>query len=114
MRKILFALLIALSILALVACKEEPAHEHTWDEGKVSTPSSCTSEGVKTYTCTGCGETKTEAVPASGHVLLAVEAKASTCEEQGVAAHYKCTVCNKLFSDAAGTNCSRMLQEQLK
>ena len=103
MRKILFALLIALSILALVACKEEPAHEHTWDEGKVSTPSSCTSEGVKTYTCTGCGETKTEAVPASGHVLLAVEAKASTCEEQGVAAHYKCTVCNKLFSDAAGT-----------
>ena len=41
---------------------------HTWDEGKVTTEPTCTEAGVKTYTCTVCKETKTEAVAALGHV----------------------------------------------
>jgi len=30
---------------------EEGAHEHTWDEGTVTTEPTCTEPGVKTYTC---------------------------------------------------------------
>jgi len=39
---------------------------HAWDEGVVTTPATVGNAGVKTFTCTrlGCGETKTEAIPA--------------------------------------------------
>ena len=48
---------------------EVPALEHDWDEGEETTPASCETEGVKTFTCqrTGCGTTKTEPIPATGH-----------------------------------------------
>ncbi|MBQ7713568.1 MAG: S-layer homology domain-containing protein [Oscillospiraceae bacterium] len=46
----------------------EPApHTHVWNAGVVTTPATCVSSGVKTYTCTGCGATRLEAVPAFGH-----------------------------------------------
>ena len=37
-----------------------PAAGHTWDEGEVTVPPTTEQEGVKTYTCTVCQETKTE------------------------------------------------------
>ena len=41
-----------------------PEHNtHTWDAGKVTQEPTETAEGVKTYTCTVCGETRTEAIP---------------------------------------------------
>ena len=43
------------------------ACEHVWDDGVVTKEPDCVNEGVKTYTCTVCGETKTEAIPANGH-----------------------------------------------
>ncbi|MBR4720187.1 MAG: hypothetical protein IK057_00330, partial [Clostridia bacterium] len=45
------------------ACGEEETEAHAWDEGVVTTEPTTTSEGVKTYTCTVCGATKTEAIP---------------------------------------------------
>ena len=36
---------------------------HTWDEGKVTTEPTVTTEGVKTFTCTKCSATKTESIP---------------------------------------------------
>ncbi len=36
---------------------------HTWNAGEVTTPPTVNAEGVKTYTCTTCQATKTEAVP---------------------------------------------------
>ena len=37
--------------------------EHSWDSGAITTPATTEKEGVKTYTCTVCKATKTEAVP---------------------------------------------------
>ena len=45
----------------------KPCEEHTWDEGKVTKEPTCTEEGEIVYTCTRCGETKTETLPATGH-----------------------------------------------
>lgn len=45
----------------------EPAHVHVWDEGVVTTPATCETDGVRTYTCSGCGVQRTEAIPATGH-----------------------------------------------
>ena len=39
---------------------------------------------------------------AKGHTLTAVEAVPATCETAGVKAHWVCSVCGKLFSDAEG------------
>ena len=36
--------------------------EHSWDSGKITTEPTAQAEGVKTYTCTICHATKTEAV----------------------------------------------------
>lgn len=36
---------------------------HSWNNGEITTPATETTEGVKTYTCTACGETKTESIP---------------------------------------------------
>lgn len=45
---------------------EKPAGQHTWDAGKVTKEPTETEAGIKTYTCTTCKATKTEAVPAVG------------------------------------------------
>lgn len=36
---------------------------HRWDEGKVTQAPTYDAEGVRTFTCTECGETKTESIP---------------------------------------------------
>lgn len=36
--------------------------DHTWDAGTITTQPTDTADGVKTFTCTACGETKTEPV----------------------------------------------------
>ncbi len=40
--------------------------EHVWDEGRITTKATQEAEGVKTFTCTTCGQTKTEAVTFTG------------------------------------------------
>ena len=52
-----------------VAQEVVPALGHDWDEGKITTPATATTDGVKTFTCKRCGETKTEAIPATGGEL---------------------------------------------
>ena len=37
---------------------------HDWGEGQVTTAPTLEQEGVRTFTCSRCGETKTEAIPA--------------------------------------------------
>ena len=49
-----------------VACPTESG-QHTWDDGQVTTAATCTENGVMTYTCTMCSDTKTEVIPATGH-----------------------------------------------
>ncbi len=59
----------------------ESAHTHTWDEGVVETPATCTETGVLVKTCTypGCGETTEEEIPVIAHNF--VDGKCSVCGE---------------------------------
>lgn len=43
----------------------EDAHEHSYTS-TVTTAATCTTDGVRTYTCS-CGDSYTEAIPATGH-----------------------------------------------
>lgn len=60
---------------------------HIWNEGAITKPATCYSEGVKTFECTVCGAKKTEAVAidANAHVWNdGVVTKAPTCSAEGV------------------------------
>ena len=46
-----------------VTCGETWQEEHTWDGGVVTTAPDCKTPGVKTYTCTACGEEMPEDLP---------------------------------------------------
>lgn len=47
----------------------KPAHQHSYTATVTANPT-CTSAGVKTYTCS-CGNSYTEAIPATGHNFVA-------------------------------------------
>ncbi len=54
----------------LVAQRYIPATGvHTWNDGEVTVRATCDAEGTMTYTCTVCGGTKTEPIPAIGSLL---------------------------------------------
>ena len=44
-----------------------PALGHKWNSGVITKKATCTADGVKTYTCSNCGEKKTEAIAKTGH-----------------------------------------------
>ncbi|MBO4870127.1 MAG: hypothetical protein J5585_10495, partial [Clostridia bacterium] len=48
-------------------CANDASHvetaAHEWNGGEITTAATTTAEGVKTFTCTVCGETMTEAIP---------------------------------------------------
>lgn len=77
--------------------------EHSWGEGQVTTEPTCTQEGMKTYTCAGCGKTRTETIPATGHTAVAYPAVAATCTTEGHAAGTQCSVCGAILSGGEAT-----------
>lgn len=72
-------------------------HVHSWDDGMVTVPATCTQDGVRTYTCTDCGEQKTESIPATGHTPVTDVAVAPTCTEPGLTQGSHCSVCGKII-----------------
>ena len=79
-----------------------PATGHNWNNGEITTAATCTTDGVKTYTCLDCAETKIETIPALGHGMTIIEAKDATCTEAGNNAYYHCSRCDKYFKDIEG------------
>ena len=69
-------------------------HEHSWDAGKVTKSATCTKDGEKIYTCSGCGETKTEVIKATGHKMGAWKTVASATTQKEGRQERSCTICN--------------------
>lgn len=77
-----------------IAIERSWACDHTWDDGKVTTEPTCTQTGVKTYTCSKCGSTRTEEIEAKGHTAVTDAAVAATCTETGLTEGSHCSVCD--------------------
>ena len=115
-------------------CGDTQYAAHTWDSGKVTKAATCKDTGEKLYTCTACGETKTEAIAKTnnhtygswekntaenhkhtckvcGNVETAAHTwdsgkvtKAATCKDAGEKL-YTCTACGETKTEAiAKTN----------
>lgn len=80
------------------AQEEISAKGHRWNEGEITTAPTCENAGVKTYTCTVCNATKTEAIDATGHTPVEVAEQPATCTEAGHKAGTKCSVCKAILS----------------
>lgn len=121
------------SVVYCAVCGEELSREtvtveasgHAWDDGTVKTEATCAQAGEVMYTCTLCGETRTESVPrkehtpgggptctepqicvfcgtvlssAKGHTVETVAATEATCTERGNTAGTRCSVCGEVLS----------------
>ena len=83
-----------------------PTGAHVWDGGTVTTAPTETTPGVRTFTCTVCDQTRTEAIPATGaHDYRFTETIAPTCTDGGYDL-YTCSGCGaterRNLTDAAG------------
>ena len=84
--------------------KWNDTHEHVWGEGTITTKPTCTTPGVKTYTCSVCNKTKTEEIPATGHQHTEVRnVKEATCKEEGYTGDTYCTDCGEKLSSGEPT-----------
>ena len=55
------------------------SHTHAFGAWTVTTPATCTTDGVETRSC-ACGETETRAIPATGHVDADHDGKCDVCQ----------------------------------
>ncbi len=70
---------------------------HKYDDGKITKQPTCTATGVKTFTCSECGATKTETIKANGHTEVIDKAVAATCTTDGKTEGSHCSVCGKVI-----------------
>lgn len=69
----------------------EDDHYHVYTS-RVTTPATCDSTGIRTYTC-ACGDSYTEVIPLSeGHQLVLTDGTEATCVTSGTAT-YTCLIC---------------------
>ena len=97
-------------------CNAPETVTHTWNEGEITSDSTCTEAGVKTYTCTaeGCGGTYTEAVALAGHTFGdIIPAKETSCKEPGNVEYKQCEVCSLYFAANAETNATNGAETNL-
>ena len=83
-----------------------PTGAHDWGNGVVTTAPTETTPGVRTFTCTVCSQTRTEAIPATGaHDYRFTKNVAPTCTDGGYDL-YTCSGCGaterRNLTDAAG------------
>ena len=69
-------------------------HTHAFGDWTVTTPATCTEDGVKSRSC-ACGETETRAIPATGHSFGEwTVTTPATCTEDGVESR-SCAACGE-------------------
>ena len=66
---------------------------HSWDDGTITNQASCTETGIITYTCTVCGQTKTEIIPVVPHQWTEGVVVISATHTTDGLMRFECTVC---------------------
>ena len=116
MKKIKFAVLLITFLMAMTmlftACDETMPSTGNQDNpstsatqcdhnytSKVTTKATCTKDGVKTFTCSVCNDSYTEAIAATGkHNYTSKVTTKATCTKDGVKT-FTCSVCNKSYTE---------------
>ena len=78
-------------LASITVYAEAGGHSHSWSEW-TGTEATCTTAGEKSRTCSGCGETETQTIPAAGHTYVYADGVLS------------CSVCSATFEPAPIVN----------
>lgn len=93
---ILCAVAALLCVMGLSACKKK-GHVHEWGEWTVEKEPTCSEEGKRMRTCSGCTEVETEAIEKTAHTYdverIADETLKSAATCTGAAVYYKSCAC---------------------
>ncbi len=85
--------------------QEIPPHTHTYDAGAVTKEPTCYQTGIKTFTCTSCGASYTEEIPATGNHVYSdtytVDKQPTTTEEGSESRHCTTPGCTAHIDDRA-------------
>ncbi len=70
--------------------------------GEVTEEPTCELTGTMTYTCSGCGDSYTEEIPAyhNGNLTYVAAVEPIDCATPGHIEYYTCPCCNEYFTDA--------------
>lgn len=79
-------------------------HSYT---SEVLTEPTCSTPGSRKYTCSKCGNTYTETIPAKGHTWVVDRTVQTTYDDQGNLLQqgytiYRCSVCGEQYKDSEG------------
>ncbi len=80
---------------------------HAWAETSRTDPT-CTAPGSASFSCSRCGETKTDKLPATGHTWQILRTVQTAYDEEGNLVQqgytiYQCAVCSEQYKDDQGT-----------
>lgn len=80
---------------------------HAWAETSRTDPT-CISPGSVSFSCSKCGETKTDKLPATGHIWQVLRTVQTAYDEEGNLVQqgytiYQCAVCSEQYKDDQGT-----------
>ena len=75
-------------------CGDTVTENHQWNDGVQTVAPNCTEDGLKSFECVVCQETKTESVDALGHDIITHEAQDPTCSAIGWDAYETCSRCS--------------------
>ena len=81
---------------------------HNWSAWSETTPATCTAAGVESRTCSYCGQTETNPIPALGHDVHMIAPVNPTCMTPGNYSYTYCDRCKKVltinFADVTSQN----------
>ena len=83
-------------------CSVTETADHVWNDGEETKAATCKEQGETTFTCTVCGTTKTEPIPATGeHSDEDNNGCCDTCEEMMQGGQH-CKFCGKIHGGLFG------------
>ncbi len=87
----------------LRAQKTTDALGHDFGQWTTVKAATCTADGSEKHTCSRCGVTETQTVPATGHTVVVDPAEAATCTEPGLTEGTHCSVCGVVLTSQERT-----------
>ncbi|MBQ2876148.1 MAG: hypothetical protein IJE25_03985, partial [Clostridia bacterium] len=98
MKRMLKALIISSSLLAILLILASCSHEHTPSDWIVDTQPTCEADGSRHKECLDCKETlKTETIDKLDHTPVIDAAIAPTCTESGLTEGKHCSACKTVL-----------------